>query len=348
MAGPALKDHLRETRLFVGRAVVAGVLVVLLMAGLAVRLGYLQVTLFDHYRTLSSENRVKLVPLPPTRGLIYDRNGVLLADNYPTYSIEITPDQVDDLERTLEDLRHIVTITDDDVQRFHRARRQQQRFNSVPIRFKLDDEEVARFAVVRHRFPGVDIQARLLRRYPEGDKAVHALGYVGRINQQEQEQIDAAAYAGSTHIGKLGIERFPRRILVQLALQLPLGVWLMKGFFDNVSWDMQRAALIDGCGHFRAWWQVVMPAIRPGIAALAIFTFITGWGSFLIPYTFIADQQNSTLAAYVRSLQGDASPVNYSTIAAVGLFQLIPIMVFFIFTQEYLMNIFAGGSKGGT
>ena len=207
MAGPALKDHLRETRLFVGRAVVAGVLAVLLMAGLAARLGYLQVTLYDHYRTLSSENRVKLVPLPPTRGLIYDRNGVLLADNYPTYSLEITPDQVGNLERTLEDLRHIVTITDDDLQRFHRARRQQQRFNSVPIRFKLDDEEVARFAVVRHRFPGVDIQARLLRRYPEGDKAVHVLGYVGRINQQEQEQIDPAAYAGSTHIGKLGIER---------------------------------------------------------------------------------------------------------------------------------------------
>ena len=149
-------------------------------------------------------------------------------------------------------------------------------------------------------------------------------------------------------IGGFGYNTLGGVILVQLALQLPLGVWLMKGFFDNVSWDMQRAALIDGCTHFRAWWQIVMPVIRPGIAALVIFTFITGWGSFLIPYTFIADQQNSTLAAYVRSLQGDTSPVNYSTIAAVGLFQLIPIMVLFIFTQEYLMNIFAGGSKGGT
>jgi inositol-phosphate transport system permease protein len=149
-------------------------------------------------------------------------------------------------------------------------------------------------------------------------------------------------------IGGLGYNTLGGVILVQLALDLPLGVWLMKGFFDNVSWDMQRAALIDGCTHFRAWWQIVMPAIRPGIAALAIFTFITGWGSFLIPYTFIADQQNSTLAAYVRSLQGDTAPVNYSTIAAVGLFQLIPVMIFFIFTQEYLMNIFAGGSKGGT
>ena len=149
-------------------------------------------------------------------------------------------------------------------------------------------------------------------------------------------------------IGGFGYNTLGGVIMVQLALELPLGVWLMKGFFDNVSWDMQRAALIDGCTHFRAWWQIVMPAIRPGIAALAIFTFITGWGSFLIPYTYMADQQNSTLAAYVRSLQGDTSPVNYSTIAAVGLFQLIPVMLFFIFTQEYLMNIFAGGSKGGT
>jgi inositol-phosphate transport system permease protein len=149
-------------------------------------------------------------------------------------------------------------------------------------------------------------------------------------------------------IGGFGYNTLGGVILVQLALQLPLGIWLMKGFFDNVSWDMQRAALIDGCSHFRAWWQIIMPVIRPGIAALVIFTFITGWGSFLIPYTFITDQQNSTLAAYVRSLQGDTAPTNYSTIAAVGLFQLIPVMLFFIFTQEYLMNIFAGGSKGGT
>jgi inositol-phosphate transport system permease protein len=149
-------------------------------------------------------------------------------------------------------------------------------------------------------------------------------------------------------IGGFGYNTVGGVIMVQLALQLPLGVWLMKGFFDNVSWDMQRAALIDGCGHFRAWWQIVMPIIRPGIAALAIFSFITGWGSFLIPYTFITDQEHSVLAAYLRSLMSDTAPVNYSTVAAVGLFQLIPVMIFFIFTQEYLMNIFAGGSKGGT
>jgi inositol-phosphate transport system permease protein len=148
-------------------------------------------------------------------------------------------------------------------------------------------------------------------------------------------------------IGGFGYNTIGGVILVQLALQLPLGVWLMKGFFDNVSWDVQRAALIDGCGHFRTWWQIVMPIIRPGIAALTIFSFITSWGSYLIPYTYITDQQHSVLAAYLNSLMGDTAPVNYSTVAAVGLFQLIPVMIFFIFTQEYLMNIFAGGSKGG-
>jgi inositol-phosphate transport system permease protein len=149
-------------------------------------------------------------------------------------------------------------------------------------------------------------------------------------------------------IGGFGYNTLGGVIMIQLALQLPLGVWLMKGFFDNVSWDMQRAALIDGCGHFRVWWQIIMPAIRPGIAALSIFSFITGWGSFLIPYTFITDQEHSVLAAYLRSLMSDTAPVNYSTVAAVGLFQLLPVMIFFIFTQEYLMSIFAGGSKGGT
>lgn len=149
-------------------------------------------------------------------------------------------------------------------------------------------------------------------------------------------------------IGGFGYNTLGGVILVQLALQLPLGMWLMKGFFDNVSWDLQRAALIDGCSHFRAWWQIILPVIRPGVAALAIFSFVTGWGSFLIPYTFITDQENSVLAAYLRGLMGETAPVSYGTVAAVGLFQLIPVMIFFIFTQEYLMNIFSGGSKGGT
>lgn len=148
-------------------------------------------------------------------------------------------------------------------------------------------------------------------------------------------------------IGGFGYNTVGGVALVMVALSLPLGIWLMKGFFDNVSWDMERAALIDGCSRFRVWWEIMLPSIKPGIAALSIFTFISGWGAFLIPYTFITDQQKSTLAAYLNSLMGDTAPVNYSRVAAVGLFQLIPVLIFFIFTQEYLLSIFGGGRKGG-
>ena len=137
-------------------------------------------------------------------------------------------------------------------------------------------------------------------------------------------------------------------ILVTVALELPLGIWLMKGFFDNVPWDIERAALVDGAGRFRVWWQIVLPLIRPGIAALAIFSFISGWNSFLIPYTFILGKQQSTLAVYLNQLSSDTRFVDYGQVAAVGLFQLLPILIFFLFTQRYLLSIYAGGVKGGT
>lgn len=148
-------------------------------------------------------------------------------------------------------------------------------------------------------------------------------------------------------IGGFGYNTLGGVILVSVALELPLGIWLMKGFFDQVPWDMERAALIDGCSRFRVWRQILMPQIKPGIAALAIFTFISGWNAFLIPYTFLTSQEQSTIAPYVRSLISDTAPVNYSQVAAVGLFQLLPVLLFFIFTQEYLLSIFSGGSKGG-
>jgi inositol-phosphate transport system permease protein len=148
-------------------------------------------------------------------------------------------------------------------------------------------------------------------------------------------------------LGGFGYNTLGGVILVSVALELPLGIWLMKGFFDQVSWDMERAALIDGCTRLRTWWQIVMPMIRPGIAALAIFSFISGWNAFLIPYTFMTTQEQSTLAPYLNGLLGTTTPVNYSVVAAVGLFQMIPVLIFFIFTQETLLSIFGGGSKGG-
>lgn len=136
--------------------------------------------------------------------------------------------------------------------------------------------------------------------------------------------------------------------LVMIALDLPLGVWLMKGFFDNLSWDMERAALIDGASRFRVWWEIIIPQIKPGLAALAIFNFLSGWSAFLIPFTFTVGTKVANMPVYMRQLISDTAPTNWNMIAAVGMFQLIPVLIFFIFTQEMLLSVYAGGSKGGT
>ena len=208
-----IKDHAHETRLFTQRAVIAFVVVVLILIGLISRLVYLQVLNHEHYETLSQSNRVKIVSVPPTRGLIYDRNGILLAENIPSFSLELTPEQVVNMDDTLSGLRKIITINDEDIEHFQRLLKQKRRFDSVPLRYRLNDEEVARFAVNRHRFPGVDIQARLIRYYPRGKLGVHVLGYVSRIDEKELRRIDNANYSATTHIGKLGVERAYEDIL---------------------------------------------------------------------------------------------------------------------------------------
>jgi inositol-phosphate transport system permease protein len=147
-------------------------------------------------------------------------------------------------------------------------------------------------------------------------------------------------------IGGFGYNTLGGVIMVSLALQLPLGIWLMKGFFDNVSWDLERASLIDGCSRFRTWREIMVPQIKPGIAALAIFSFIQGWGSFIIPYSYMVDSNKATIATYLNNMLSETAPTNYSMVAAVGLFQLLPVLVFYIFTQKYLLSIFAGGVKG--
>ncbi|HHI77042.1 MAG TPA: penicillin-binding protein 2, partial [Gammaproteobacteria bacterium] len=202
-----IKDHIREEQAFLGRAIVAGLLVLAALFALGVRMFQLQVLKHEHYTTLSKDNRVKLVPLPPTRGLIYDRNGVLLAQNRPAYSLELVPEQVKDVDATLERLSRYIAIDEDDRERFERLRRRKRRFDSVPIRVNLDLEEAARFAVVRHLFPGVDIKAQLLRHYPFADATSHLLGYVGRISARDLKTIDTSNYAGTSHIGKTGVEK---------------------------------------------------------------------------------------------------------------------------------------------
>jgi penicillin-binding protein 2 len=203
----AIKDYLFESHLFVQRSVQALVFAALLIAILIGRLVYLQVLAHEHYITLSDDNRIKILPLPPNRGLIFDRNGIILADNLPSYRLEITPEQVDDMQATLDGLAQLVTIRDVDRKRFDKLLARTPAFKPVPLRFHLSDEEVARFAVDRHRYPGVDIVAGLSRHYPHGPLAVHALGYVGRIDERDLQQIDTSNYSGTTHIGKVGVEK---------------------------------------------------------------------------------------------------------------------------------------------
>ncbi|MCP3661830.1 MAG: penicillin-binding protein 2 [Gammaproteobacteria bacterium] len=207
MSQTTLRDYLSESRLFSLRTVVAAIIVIVLLIILVVRLLNLQIIKHGHYTTLSRDNRVKVQPVPPTRGLIYDRNGVLLAQNLPAHSLELIPEKVESLEATLSTLGEIIEISEYDLNHFHRMRKQHRRFKSIPLKVRLNQEEVARLAVNLHRFPGVNIHAKLLRDYPLRDKTAHVLGYVGRINENELKRIDPTAYAGTSYIGKNGVEK---------------------------------------------------------------------------------------------------------------------------------------------
>lgn len=202
-----IKDHIRESWLFSRRAITAVVMIAILLSVIIVRLVYLQIINHEHFTTLSRNNRVSIVAIPPTRGLIYDRNGALLAQNLPSFSLELVPERIGDMDKTLQALSELIHISDNDVQRFQKLRRRMRRFESIPLRFRLSDEEVARFAVNRHRFPGVEIEARLARHYPMGQLAAHVVGYVGRIDENDLRSLDYSNYAGTSHVGKVGIER---------------------------------------------------------------------------------------------------------------------------------------------
>lgn len=211
--GLALKDHIREGLIFNRRLLIAVIVTAILIGGLLLRLAWLQIVHQQHYATLSENNRVNLLPIPPTRGLIYDRNGVLLAQNLPTYTLELVPEHIRDLEHTLAELQQLVAISPEDLQRFHKERRRKRRFEGIPLRFRLNDEEVARVAVNQYRLPGVEIHAALARHYPLGKLASHAVGYVGRINEDELRRLDVSNYAATSHIGKLGVEQAYEELL---------------------------------------------------------------------------------------------------------------------------------------
>ena len=204
--GVRIKDHWQEQRLFERRALVAGLLIVALTLTLIGRLFLLQVMRHDYYTELSQGNRVRTEPIPAARGLILDRNGKLLAGNQPAYQLELVPEEVPDLNASLKELVQLGLIEADTLDDLRRTIRSRRPFDSVPVRLRMSEEDVARFAVRRFEFPGVDIKTRQTRSYPSGDVAVHALGYVGAISEADLEHIDRAAYAGTSLIGKLGVE----------------------------------------------------------------------------------------------------------------------------------------------
>src|SRR6185437_7416743 len=186
------------------------VLVFAAFCGLFARFFYLQVIQRAHFETLAETNRIAIVPIVPNRGVITDRNGIVLAQSYSGYTLEITPSRVKDLDETIDELAAVVDVQPRDRKRFRKLLEESKNFESLPLRTRLTDEEVARFAVNRYRFPGVDIKARLFRQYPFGDVASHVVGYIGRINDKDNERIadwdETANYKGSDYIGKVGIE----------------------------------------------------------------------------------------------------------------------------------------------
>jgi penicillin-binding protein 2 len=202
-----LKDARLEVALFRSRALLAFAMVVLALVGLGARFAWLQVSQHEEYLTRSDSNRIRLRPIMPTRGLIFDRNGRLLADNVPEYRLELVPEQIEDLSATLERLQRVLPLSTEELERFRESYRAKRRFQSVPLKFRLTEAEVARFAVNRQGFVGVEVVPYLSRRYPYAELFGHLVGYVGRIDVADQQRIDAARYAGTTHIGKMGIER---------------------------------------------------------------------------------------------------------------------------------------------
>jgi len=204
----SIKNHYHEIQLTSRRSMVAILVICILIVLLISRLAYLQIYKNILYTTLSTRNAIDLVPIEPTRGLIYDRNGVLLAENIPVFSLDIIPLQVTNLQKTLIALKNVVELNDSDILQFKKQLKQHRRFDEIPLKLRLTDAEVARFTENQYQFPGVIIKARLMRHYPYGESFAHVLGYVGRINTTELNVIDQINYSASHYIGKLGIEKF--------------------------------------------------------------------------------------------------------------------------------------------
>ncbi|AMN46726.1 hypothetical protein ACG33_06370 [Steroidobacter denitrificans] len=202
-----IKDQQTELRLFERRALGAAVLMLLALGCVIARLVWLQVVRYDYFADLSQGNRIKIEPIPPNRGLILDRNGLPLATNAPSYQLELTREQVIDIDATLAGLAALGLLDNADIPSLKKDIRSRRAFDAVPVKLQLSDEELARFAARQHQYPGVEIRPRLTRHYPLGVSSVHAIGYVGAISEEDKKSLDMSAYAGTTLTGKSGVER---------------------------------------------------------------------------------------------------------------------------------------------
>jgi penicillin-binding protein 2 len=214
-----IKDHHAEQRLFEGRAIAAAVIMLVALGSVIARLVWLQVVQYDYFADLSQGNRIKVEPIPPNRGLILDRNGLPLATNAPSYQLELTREQVTDIDATLVGLAQLGLLDKADFASLKKDIRSRRIFEAVPVKLQLTEEELARFAARRYQFPGVEIRPRLTRYYPLGASSVHAIGYVGAISEEDEKTLNlkdpaaAAEYAGTTLTGKSGVERAYEREL---------------------------------------------------------------------------------------------------------------------------------------
>lgn len=203
-----LRNRTRENFLFQKRLLIAIFIVCVASLLLVSRLVYLQIFQYSHYTTLSTSNDIDLHPIPPRRGLIFDRNGLLLATNRPAFNLVITPDKVDDIDQMITRIKNIIPLSDSDIALFKIQMDQHLRFDQVPLKLKLTPEEVAKFSINRYLFPGVEVKAQLIRQYPLYNAFAHVIGYVGRINSQDLANVDPTNYAGTNFIGKVGIEKY--------------------------------------------------------------------------------------------------------------------------------------------
>ncbi|HKV65722.1 MAG TPA: penicillin-binding protein 2, partial [Rhodanobacteraceae bacterium] len=318
-----LKDE-RARRARFGRRALAGFAIMLaLVLVVAGRFVYLQVYEHAEYSTRAKANRVRLRHLPPPRGLIYDREGKLLADNVPAFRLDVVPDQVKHMDAMLQRLAAVVPLTDDDIRRFKQSLKQHRSFEAVPLKFRLTESERDRFAIDQWQFPGVSIAPYLTRNYPYGPEFAHVIGYVGRIDDKELQRIDPDKYAGTTHIGKTGIEeeyeallhgtpgyevvevnanQRPLRVLQQVAarpgknLYLTIDERLQKATIDAFAGQTGAAVAIDPRnGDVLA--MVTVPSFDPNL-------FVNGISQ--ADYTALLDDEEKPLLN--RAMRGGYPP----------------------------------------